>query len=255
MTKRSLLICTSIAALTIASGSAMAESERTSPGGGGGAPTEMAPPSKSGDGMPSRRMQGAGEGSAEAQPGAHARESEGNTSRNRAEGSNREKPAKNAGDESRRNKDGRDGSASTGASEGESGRDMPRSADKEKAGKRSKDAADDASRHGNASSGASEGAEGKDHRPTDSVTKLTGEKRSKAQSAFRSHRSEAVVKDVNIDVSVGVVVPRTVRLYAVPEDVIVIAPEYRSYKYFIYEDKVVIVDPATYDIIDVLILT
>ncbi|MBN8913190.1 MAG: DUF1236 domain-containing protein [Rhizobiales bacterium] len=132
---------------------------------------------------------------------------------------------------------------------------MPRSADKEKAGKRSKDAADDASRHGNASSGASEGAEGKDHRPTDSVTKLTGEKRSKAQSAFRSHRSEAVVKDVNIDVSVGVVVPRTVRLYAVPEDVIVIAPEYRSYKYFIYEDKVVIVDPATYDIIDVLILT
>lgn len=63
-----------------------------------------------------------------------------------------------------------------------------------------------------------------------------------------------MVKDIDIDVSVGVAVPRTVSLYAVPEEVVVIVPDYRRYKYFIYEDKVVIVDPATFEIVDILIL-
>jgi hypothetical protein len=63
-----------------------------------------------------------------------------------------------------------------------------------------------------------------------------------------------VVKDIDIDVSVGVAVPRTVSLYVVPEEVVVIVPDYRRYKYFIYEDKVVIVDPATFEIVDILIL-
>jgi hypothetical protein len=35
---------------------------------------------------------------------------------------------------------------------------------------------------------------------------------------------------------------------------VVIVPAYRRYKYFIYDDKVVIVDPGTLAIIDVLIL-
>lgn len=192
-------------------------------------------------------MEGAGEGNVGAEHGGRAAEKEGSISRNRAEGSSVDKPAKNAG------KHERDGSASTGASEGDAGQDTPRSADK--AGKRSKDDAGDVSRDDNASSGASEGAEGKDHGSTGSVTQLTGEKRSKAQSAFRSHRSDAVVKDVHIDLSIGIAVPRTVTLYAVPEDVIVIAPEYRRYKYFIYEDRVVIVDPVSLAIVDILILT
>ncbi len=103
--------------------------------------------------------------------------------------------------------------------------------------------------------GRSEGAEGKGGESGGSVTQLSGEKRTKVQSAFRSHRSEAVVKDIDISINVGVNVPRSVTLYAVPEDVVVIVPAYRRYKYFIYEDKVVIVDPASYAIIDVLILT
>ncbi len=34
----------------------------------------------------------------------------------------------------------------------------------------------------------------------------------------------------------------------------IIVPDYRRYKYFIFEDKVVIVDPGTFEIVDVLIL-
>lgn len=245
MIKRSLLICTSVAALTIATGSAMAQGERASPEGGRGAPAEMAP-SAGRDGPPASRMEGAGEGSVNAEQSGRA-ERAGSASRNRAEGSSVDKPAKNAG------KQKPDGSASTGASEGDAGRDTPRSA--EKAGKRSKDDAANGSREDNASSGASEGTEGKDHGSTGSVTQLSGEKRSKAQSAFQSHRSDAVVKDVHVDLSIGVAVPRSVTLYAVPEDVVVIAPEYRRYKYFIYEDRVVIVDPVSLAIVDILILT
>ena len=48
--------------------------------------------------------------------------------------------------------------------------------------------------------------------------------------------------------------PRSVSLYAVPEEVVIIVPEYRRYKFFIFGDKVVIVDPGTYKIVDVLIL-
>lgn len=51
-----------------------------------------------------------------------------------------------------------------------------------------------------------------------------------------------------------VAVPHSVSLYAVPQEVVVIVPEYRSYKYFIFGDKVVIVDPGTYEVVDVLIL-
>ena len=105
-----------------------------------------------------------------------------------------------------------------------------------------------------ASTGASEGATGNDSKPSGSVAQLSGEKRTKVQSAFRSHRSEAVVKDINVDVNVGVAVPRSVSLYAVPEEVVIIVPEYRRYRYFIFDDKVVIVDPGTYEIVDVLIL-
>ena len=83
--------------------------------------------------------------------------------------------------------------------------------------------------------------------------KLSTEQRTKVQSSFRGHKDKSV-KNLNISVNVGVAVPRSVTLYAVPEDVIVIAPEYRRYKYFVYEERVVIVDPETYEIVEIIIL-
>jgi hypothetical protein len=147
----------------------------------------------------------------------------------------------------------RNGSASTGASEGSAGRDSPSAQDQ--MGKRSKDAADSKpTTNDGASSGASGGTSGSDAKPSGSVTRLSGEIRTKVQSAFRSHKSGAVVKDININLSVGVSVPRAVTLYEVPEDVLVIVPAYRRYKYFVFDDKVVIVDPVSFAIVDILIL-
>lgn len=247
MTKTSLLLCTSIAAISLASG-AFAQNERMSPGAAGGAPAakEMAPPS--GAEMPASRAQpGASDSVGERGPAAE----KGNRL-DRPEAQDRSGKRDNAGDTAKSQNGTRDGSASTGASEGSSGRDGATAKDKSDT---SKDAADSKSTSKDgASSGASEGTAGTDAKPSGSVTQLSGEKRTKVQSAFRSHRSEAVVKDIDINVSVGVAVPRSVTLYAVPEEVVVIVPEYRRYKYFIFGDKVVIVDPGTYEIVDVLIL-
>ena len=48
--------------------------------------------------------------------------------------------------------------------------------------------------------------------------------------------------------------PRSVRLHTVPSDIIAIVPDYRAYEYFIYDNKVVIVDPDTFEIVDIIIL-
>lgn len=249
MKTRSLMVCTSFAALSVAT-AAIGQSERMSPGVGGngsGAPTskEMVPPA--GDMPPSRSEPGA---SGDALGRGGSAESRGGE---RPEAQDRTKPRDRSGDMTKSDKSERDGSASTGASEGSAGRDSPRAHDQ--TGKRSKDAADSKpTTNDGASSGASEGTSGSDAKPSGSVTRLSGETRTRVQSAFRSHKSGAVVKDIHINLSVGVSVPRAVTLYEVPEDVVVIVPAYRRYKYFVFDDKVVVVDPVTFAIVDILIL-
>ena len=81
---------------------------------------------------------------------------------------------------------------------------------------------------------------------------LTQEQRTKVQSSFGKHKGRSA--NVNISVSVGVAVPRTVELYAIPEDIVIIVPGYRRYRYFIVGDRVCIVDPDTYEIVEIIII-
>jgi hypothetical protein len=50
----------------------------------------------------------------------------------------------------------------------------------------------------------------------------------------------------------GVRVPRTVEFFDLPEDIVSIVPAFRSYKYFLVGDEIVVVDPVTYEIVDVI---
>jgi hypothetical protein len=104
------------------------------------------------------------------------------------------------------------------------------------------------------SSGASSGEQGKTNATTDTGTKTTAslsqEQRTKVQSAFKGHASAKV--NVNVDARIGVAVPRDVVLVAIPEDVVVIVPEWRRYKYIVIGDHICIVDPDTFVIIDVI---
>jgi hypothetical protein len=82
---------------------------------------------------------------------------------------------------------------------------------------------------------------------------LTGDKRTKVQSAFRDAGSNVKHHtDVNIDISVGRRLPRDWGFVPVPSAVIGIVPEYRDYYFAWVEDEYVIVEPDTYEVVAVL---
>jgi hypothetical protein len=58
--------------------------------------------------------------------------------------------------------------------------------------------------------------------------------------------------NVNISISVGTRVPRSVRLAALPASVISIVPAYRNYRYVVVNDEICIVDPNSYEIVEVI---
>lgn len=58
--------------------------------------------------------------------------------------------------------------------------------------------------------------------------------------------------DVDIDVNVGAVVPRTVDLHPLPAAIIEINPRYRNYRYVVVRDEIVIINPQTYAVVEVI---
>lgn len=58
--------------------------------------------------------------------------------------------------------------------------------------------------------------------------------------------------NVNFSVSVGTALPRSVTLHPVPSTIVSIVPQYRGYNYVVVRDQIVIVEPSTYKIVDVI---
>jgi hypothetical protein len=134
----------------------------------------------------------------------------------------------------------------------ETSKDEKQATDKNKAKDTNKDTAKDEKK----GSGTSREAAGKDGKAgakggSGSVT-LSQEQRTKVQGSFAKHKGQSA--NVNITVNVGVAVPRTVELRAIPQDIIVIVPAYRRYRYFVVGDKVCIVDPDTYEIVEIIVI-
>jgi hypothetical protein len=144
--------------------------------------------------------------------------------------------AKRRSDES----DAEDSSAAEGVSSGEEGSDKT---DASKGAAEGQAADDDRAVEGKGA--GEEGAAG--------AVQLSTEQRTQVKEAFAGHKTEAKV-DLDVDVAVGVALPRRVHLVAIPEDVIVIVPAWRRYRYFIVDDVLCIVDPDTYLIVEVILL-
>src|SRR6266498_1232 len=68
----------------------------------------------------------------------------------------------------------------------------------------------------------------------------------------RNFSSRFSASNVNFDVRVGTRIPRSFHLFAVPEDIVVIAPRFRGFRFFIVEDEIVFVDPVTFEIVAVM---
>jgi hypothetical protein len=60
------------------------------------------------------------------------------------------------------------------------------------------------------------------------------------------------VTKVNFSLSVGTVVPRSVRFAILPPILVEIYPEWRGYEYFIVEEEIIIINPRTLKIVAVL---
>lgn len=63
-------------------------------------------------------------------------------------------------------------------------------------------------------------------------------------------RDRVVPAEPTIEYRVGARVPDSVRLYSVPREVAIKVPTIRSYKYMVVNNRVVLVDPATSQVIE-----
>jgi Protein of unknown function (DUF1236) len=73
------------------------------------------------------------------------------------------------------------------------------------------------------------------------------------QTILRSGNVPRVSRsEVNINISVGTVVPRSVRLVSIPETIVRIRPAWRGFLYFVVEDEIIVVEPGSLKIIAVI---
>jgi len=104
-----------------------------------------------------------------------------------------------------------------------------------------------------------EGAQNKGAAENNSVTtgqagaggKLSSEQRTKITSVIREQHV-APVTNINFSISVGTQVPRDVSFHALPAEIVTFYPEWRGYEYFLVNDRIVVVDPRTFEIVAVL---
>jgi len=71
---------------------------------------------------------------------------------------------------------------------------------------------------------------------------LTVEQKTKVRETVLRGGSAPRVTSVNFNISVGTVVPTTVRVVEVPPVLIEYYPDWRGYLYFVYNDEIIIVD-------------
>ena len=65
-------------------------------------------------------------------------------------------------------------------------------------------------------------------------------------------RNVTRVDHVDFSVNVGVAVPRTINVAVLPADIVEVVPEYRGFEYVVVGDQLLIIDPNTMLIVDIL---
>jgi len=82
--------------------------------------------------------------------------------------------------------------------------------------------------------------------------KLTTEQRTKITSVIHSQHVESV-KNVNFSINIGTRVPREgVHFYPVPTEVVTIYPQWRGYEFIMVNERIIIIDPHSYEIVEII---
>jgi uncharacterized protein DUF1236 len=87
--------------------------------------------------------------------------------------------------------------------------------------------------------------------PSGGAVALTTEQKAKIRTSVLTANAPRVT-NVNFSLNVGTVVPRTVRVVAVPLTLVEIHPAWRGFLYFVHGDEIVIVEPGTLRIVAVI---
>jgi hypothetical protein len=80
---------------------------------------------------------------------------------------------------------------------------------------------------------------------------LSSDQRTRLRTTFQRNRGDRVSR-VKFPRRIGHRIPRHVRLYAIPAAVLAILPAYSYYRYVWVDDDICIVDPETYEVVDVI---
>jgi len=83
------------------------------------------------------------------------------------------------------------------------------------------------------------------------AAKLSTEQRTQITTVIRSQHV-APATNVNFSIAVGTRVPRTVSFHPLPREVVTIYPQWRGYEYFLVNNQIIVVNPRTLEIVDVI---
>jgi hypothetical protein len=81
--------------------------------------------------------------------------------------------------------------------------------------------------------------------------KLSTEQRTKISSVIREQHVQPLA-NVNFSIAVGTRVPRDVRFYPLPREVVTIYPEWRGYEFVLVNNQIIVIDPRTFEIVAIL---
>jgi hypothetical protein len=83
------------------------------------------------------------------------------------------------------------------------------------------------------------------------AAKLSTEQRTKITSVMREQHVQPLTS-VNFSIAVGTRVPRDVRFYPLPREVVTIYPEWRGYEFILVNNQIIVIDPRTFEIVAIL---
>ena len=81
--------------------------------------------------------------------------------------------------------------------------------------------------------------------------KLSTEQRTKITTVIKSQNVRPVT-NVNFSISVGARVPRDVGFHPLPAEIITIYPEWRGYEFILVNNQILVINPRTLEIVDVI---
>ena len=84
---------------------------------------------------------------------------------------------------------------------------------------------------------------------------LTTQQKTVIKNTVINNKSAPRVTKINFNISVGTVVPTTVHFAPLPASIVEIHPAWRGYDYVVYEEQVIIIEPHSHKIVEIIVVS